>query len=355
MTADNLKYNEWILNLRKSRKLHSLVENQLSKIVSTILPDYIPVSEVQGLAGGRNDLILFEYSGRKVLFEIFASQSQVTRDLRILDKTKAEIKIAVLIDKTADKKVFEKFIRENPEDNYPYFFIRELVDKELLNDTAFKLLEIINKDDNLRIQRYLKKKYSKESFEKFFTKENVKFLTQNDIDNQSISLEKVLITSILSKFSRFGIDKEKLVEIGKILSQEGMLEFQYERMFLGLSVFIYTDFKGNLGFYSDNELQDFIHIGHELVDPYVLLSLNATLKEIIERYYTGTDLKFSNDIRISSGMSTLLRNENGNKYLVSVPNDTVEISILTPLGERENNGEISDEIKMKYLKMINIQ
>jgi hypothetical protein len=50
-----------------------------------------------------------------------------------------------------------------------------------------------------------------------------------------------------------------------------------------------------------------------------------------------------------------MRNENGNKYLVSVPNDTIQISILTPLGERDGNGKISDEVRMKYLKMIHIE
>jgi len=61
--------------------------------------------------------MLFEYSGHKILFEVFATRSQVSRDLRILDKTDANKKIAVIIDKEVDHTVLDAFIKENPEDN----------------------------------------------------------------------------------------------------------------------------------------------------------------------------------------------------------------------------------------------
>jgi hypothetical protein len=66
---------------------------------------------------------------KKVLFEIFDTRSQVSRDLRILDKTKADKKIAVIIEKEVDFTVFETFINENPEDKYPFIFIGKLFEE----------------------------------------------------------------------------------------------------------------------------------------------------------------------------------------------------------------------------------
>ena len=88
-----------IRELRRLKKLHTAVEDKLIALIGKIAPNYHPIKEPVGLAGGRNDLMLFEFSGQKVLFEIFATRSQVSRDLRILDKTDADKKIAVIIDK----------------------------------------------------------------------------------------------------------------------------------------------------------------------------------------------------------------------------------------------------------------
>src|ERR1041384_6791027 len=84
--------NRSIAELRRSRKLHTAIESRLIELVGKVAPGYHPIKEPVGLAGGRNDLMLFEFSGRRVLFEIFATRSQVSRDLRILDKTDADKK-----------------------------------------------------------------------------------------------------------------------------------------------------------------------------------------------------------------------------------------------------------------------
>jgi hypothetical protein len=111
---------EQIKEKRRSQLLHGEVEAKLIAMLERVIPQYYPVKEPQGLAGGRNDLMLFEFSGRKILFEVFATASQVSRDLRILDKTKADAKIAVIIDPEIDNRVIERFLKENPENNYPY-------------------------------------------------------------------------------------------------------------------------------------------------------------------------------------------------------------------------------------------
>ena len=95
-----------------------------------------------GLAGGRNDLLLFEFSGKKILFELFASRGQVSRDLRILDKTHADVKIAIIIDREVDAKVADAFLRENPESNYPFLFVSELFEEPPV-ECSLKLRELL--------------------------------------------------------------------------------------------------------------------------------------------------------------------------------------------------------------------
>ena len=157
-------FEDWILKNRKAKRLHGIVEDRLVAILTKIFPDYHPVKEAQGLAGGRNDLILFEFNGRKVLFEVFASHTQVTRDLRILDRTKADVKIAVLIDKKIDSRIIEKFFKENPEDNYPYIFVGELFIESKINQCALKLNELISGEEEAIFRRVLNQKLKTSNF-----------------------------------------------------------------------------------------------------------------------------------------------------------------------------------------------
>src|SRR2546423_13506513 len=136
-------YIQWILQQRRMKLLHEAVEERLTKFLNIIAPGFHPIKEIQGLAGGRNDLLAFEFTGKKILFEVIATKSQVSRDLRILDKTKADVKIAVIIDKEADPRVFDQFMKENPEDNYPFIFIGELFVDSHIRNCAYKLNELI--------------------------------------------------------------------------------------------------------------------------------------------------------------------------------------------------------------------
>jgi hypothetical protein len=158
--------------LRRAKKLHSAVEDRLAQLIKRIAPDYHPVKEPVGLAGGRNDLMLFEFSGRKVLFEIFATRSQVSRDLRILDKTEAHKKIAVLIDKEVDASVFDAFAKENPEDNYPFLFTSELFDEPSVV-CLLKLRELILGDEEAKFRRMLHTKLPREGFFSTCRKEGI--------------------------------------------------------------------------------------------------------------------------------------------------------------------------------------
>ncbi|UCH97287.1 MAG: hypothetical protein JSV88_10660 [Candidatus Aminicenantes bacterium] len=57
--------------LRRNKKLHAVVEERIKNFLSKILPELHIIQEVQGLAGGRNDLICFEFNGKKIVFVFF--------------------------------------------------------------------------------------------------------------------------------------------------------------------------------------------------------------------------------------------------------------------------------------------
>jgi len=99
MKKNNLDlYVESINKIKRKNELHPYVEARLSKLLKKIYPEDRPVSEVSGVLGGRNDLILYSFTGRRIVFELFFSPTQVSQDLRLLELSNAEIKIAILLD-----------------------------------------------------------------------------------------------------------------------------------------------------------------------------------------------------------------------------------------------------------------
>jgi len=205
-------YIPWLLDLRKKKRLHSTVEEQLVSVLKQVAPEFYPVQEPLGLAGGRNDLILFEFSGRKVLFEIFASASQVSRDLRIMDKTKADYKIAVLIDQDADPAVANRYLKENPEENYPFIFIRELF-KEPPIDCILKLRQLIFSDEEAQFQRILRTKLGIPDFLTRCQEYGVDILSPEDVRTENVTFIKVFLTVLASKMRIFGVKEEQLLDM----------------------------------------------------------------------------------------------------------------------------------------------
>ncbi len=346
----------WIKEQRKSRTLHNSVETRLTAILSKILPDYHAVKELLGLAGGRNDLMLFEYSGKKVLFEIFASKSQVTRDLRILDKTKADIKVAVLIDKEVESSVFEKFHKENPENNYPYIFIGDLFGKSSIVDTALKLKQIITGDEEAKLQRLLRQKMSFSHFVKACKKEGIEILSFEDIEARDISFKKVFVTLVIAKLFKLGVNKKKLKNLATWLSDSRLLEFTLTKIDLGLNVFLHTDFEENMGIYNDQELIDWIRIGPNLLEPYVILSMNSVIYEIFDKYFKAKpQYDINRRIRITIGRASIYEHDDGRIAQFSVPRKTKGIWIDRPIKETACDEDPCEKLSVKQiLDMIEI-
>jgi len=87
-------YRERVLDLRRARRLHPEVLSRLVTLLTIAFPDATAVPEVNATLGGRNDLIQFFHDGRRTVFEVFATASQVPQDLRLLEQCEADAKIS---------------------------------------------------------------------------------------------------------------------------------------------------------------------------------------------------------------------------------------------------------------------
>jgi len=329
-----------ILELRRSKKLHSAVEEKLTHLAGIVAPEFHAVKEPVGLAGGRNDLLMFEFSGQKVLFEIFATRNQVSRDLRILDKTKADRKIAVIIDPELDPKVFEAFLRENPEDNYPFVFVGELF-QEPPAAAILKLRELVLGDEEAKFMRMLHAKMSKNDFYEACKKLGIEVLSKDD---KNITLAKLFVTLVLAKCVEYGIARDRVQNLGKWLSQKTVLEIIFRNASYGMNVILYTDFIQNFSVYSDFELVDWIRASYLLSQPYVFMSLTALIHEIDEKYLKGKPpLLKEKHPRMFVGMTQVHEGAQGRLLVVSLPKDTNRIIMIPPI---ENAKSADDYIQM---------
>jgi hypothetical protein len=343
------EYINWVRELRKRKELHPEVEKRLAGLLSGIVPDYHPVAEPLGLAGGRNDLMLFEFSGRKALFEIFGTASQVSRDLRILDKTKADRKVAVIIDKDVDGAVFDRFLKENPEDNYPFLFVGELYEDPPI-DVSLKLRQLVLGDEEAKFQRMLRAKIPRESFYEGLRKEGIDVLLPKDVKTQNVTFKQVFVTLILGKCRELGVREEKLKRLGHWLSQDNVLKYTLARVNMGLNMILYTDFGGNMAVYADIELVDWIRITHQLPELYVILSMNSIIHEIEDDFLKLNDAeKLGRDLKMTVGFSQIHDTNKGRVVVFQIPRDTKSIRMVTPVNkpgdETEGLGE-EDYIKM---------
>jgi hypothetical protein len=262
-------YKERILSLRKAKFLHTVVEKRLMQLLGIATPNFHPVKEVQGLAGGRNDLMLFEFSGKSVVVEVFATASQVSRDLLILHKTKADKKIAIILDKEIDAKIFDKFLKENPDDVFPFLFIREIFEDTPIS-AYLKLKEIITGDDEAKFRRMLSERLSSENFIEWCQRNGIEVLSPGDLEGGEVTYSKVFVTIALVKLRKQGIPKDKLRKIGVWLSDKRTLEYIFMKVDIGFNMFLYTNLEDHFAVYSDMELTDWIRAGHYFSKPHIL-------------------------------------------------------------------------------------
>jgi len=334
-----------IKNLRKKKLLHSVVLRELSKIINRYFPKYEPITEIQGLAGGRNDLIAFKYNTRKILFEVFATASQVSRDLRILDNTIADIKIAIIIDKEIDDKILEKFLRENPESNYPYLFISQILDKTKIVNTINSLHNIIFKNDKDELFDLINKKISFKEFVNKCSEEDIKILN-GSVNLSDATLKNIFITIVANRLLKMTHDNDKVLKLIKWLNDDKLIEFILFKVNLGFNIFIYTDLNETFCIESDMEFLDTIRIFSELEETYIILPLNKVFYDIDDKLFKGT-LKIKRKIRFTIGQSHIYEDEDGKTVTFSIPKNVKKIDIYKPMVFGDDK-----ELEWKYYKKI---
>lgn len=340
-------YAEHVLELRKNRKLHTFVEDRLIELLNKVLPNLHPIKEPQGLAGGRNDLMLFEFSGKKVLFEVFASYTQVSRDLLILYKTDADIKIAIVVDKEVDPRVFERYLRENPDDTFPFLFAGELFE-ESPDICCLKLRELIAGDEDATLQRLLRTRIPRANFLDWCKQYGIEVLSEEDVKEGNISYAKLFVTTVVAKFRKQGFSRGKLKKLGQWLSNEQMLEYIFLRVNIGLNVYLYTDLEETFSIYSDIYLVDWIRAGYKLPQTFVILSLTAVVHELEDKYLRDGKplLNPSRELSMTIGSSQLHFTKSGRVLIVNLPSEIESVVMIPPARP--------DRAPNEYLKLITI-
>ena len=149
-------YTNYIKSTKKKNLLHSIAEQNLQIILRRICPESHPVNE-SNVNGGRVDLLYyFDSAGHSIHFEIFASYSNVIKDLRLLEQSEFDIQVAILIDDEIDPSVSKKYFREKPNNPFPFFNLSQIFmdtkietfKQEISN--LIKLFKLMMKSDVLR-------------------------------------------------------------------------------------------------------------------------------------------------------------------------------------------------------------
>jgi hypothetical protein len=91
---------------------------------------------------GRNDLVHYLFDGRRVVFEVFTSTSQVPHDLRLLERAQAHARVAILLDEAVDARLAREYFRKCP-DAFPFLWVSDILDPQQEAATAAKLATLL--------------------------------------------------------------------------------------------------------------------------------------------------------------------------------------------------------------------
>ena len=93
-----------------------------------------------GVTGGRTDLTVYLHQRHVVHIELFGSSSTVSRDVNNLHMSRADVRVALIIDKEADPKVSELYFRTVPDNRFHWYWLSQFLDP-VQESTALVQLE----------------------------------------------------------------------------------------------------------------------------------------------------------------------------------------------------------------------
>jgi hypothetical protein len=115
-------------HLKRGKKLHPLVEARLAALLQDMWPDAHAKPEPGEMPGGRSDLGFYFKDGRYAVFEIFATVSQVPQDLRHLEQSNAQARIAILTDPELDNgAIYREYYGKKPRDPFPVINLSDVL------------------------------------------------------------------------------------------------------------------------------------------------------------------------------------------------------------------------------------
>lgn len=117
---------EWAKEALPKHQLHGAVQARLRQLLAMEFADAAAVPEVSAVKGGRNDLIHYWQDGKRAVFELFCSTSQVPQDLRLLEQADAHWKIGILLDAELRSDLAETYFRKKP-DSFPFLWLSQVM------------------------------------------------------------------------------------------------------------------------------------------------------------------------------------------------------------------------------------
>jgi hypothetical protein len=109
------RFSDWVTTSLPKHQVHSAFQNALRSLLLAEFPNTTAIPEVYAVAGGRNDMVQYTQDGKRAVFELFCSPSQVPQDLRLLERVDAHWKVAVLLDEQVNTELAANFFRKKPE------------------------------------------------------------------------------------------------------------------------------------------------------------------------------------------------------------------------------------------------
>jgi len=277
-------FTQELRTLRRCRDLHAKVTARLVELLSKLDPESVAVPEVTGVLGGRNDLIQFSFSGRRVVFEVFATPSQVPQDLRLLEQSSADVKIAVLLDREADEKVARAYFRKKPE-AFPFLWVSHVLRGEVERLTLARLSELVDEGSALRRLRRLLAHPAGRSIEGVFRNQLIKM--QAAIGSERFATlpklngKQVLALKTVAEIQKLGVAPERIRSLYQWL--EEAVEHATELVRVGIPAFLLTDLAVYRAIWSPDDVADAVLVCGLAKTPHIVLELTelvtATLKD----------------------------------------------------------------------------
>ena len=137
------RFADWVAASLPKHQVHTAFQNALKALLTAEFPSTTAIAEVYAVAGGRNDMVQYAQDGKRAVFELFCSPSQVPQDLRLLERAEVHWKIAVLLDEQINPELAANFFRKKPE-GLPFFWLSQVMMPSKTAECRAKLRQLLS-------------------------------------------------------------------------------------------------------------------------------------------------------------------------------------------------------------------